>query len=151
MHFAGEDGIDTGAIAQEFLASAIHDMAKDFFPNGAPLDSMLHVHNGLFLACGQIVAVSLVQGGPPPRFLDESTYQMLVNPEIDVNELKEDIHLTPREKSLLQSIRENPATHQETILEHGYTGIITAEHINDIIGTLFFFFLNSIFIQEYLV
>ena len=69
--------------------------------DGVPVDSMLHVHDGLFLACGQIVAVSLFQGGPPPRFLPEGSFQLLVTPNIDMNELKEDFHLTPNEKSLL--------------------------------------------------
>lgn len=89
-----------------------------------------------FLACGQIVAVSLVQGGSPPRFLTEGPFQLLVSPNIDMNELKEDFHLTPDEKSLLESIREDPARHQDTIFEHGYTGVIDADHINDITGTV---------------
>lgn len=89
-----------------------------------------------FLACGQIVAVSLVQGGSPPRFLTEGSFQLLVSPNIDMNELKEDFHLTPDEKSLLESIREDPARHQDTIFEHGYTGVIDADHINDITGTV---------------
>lgn len=53
-----------------------------------------------------------------------------------MNELKEDFHLTPDEKSLLESIREDPARHQDTIFEHGYTGVIDADHINDITGTV---------------
>ena len=74
-------------MAQEFLARAIHEIGRDFFPNGTPIDSMLHVHNSFFLACGLIVAVNLVQGGPPPRFLDETAFQMLVNPEVNIKEL----------------------------------------------------------------
>lgn len=53
-----------------------------------------------------------------------------------MNELKEDFHLTPDEKSLLETIREDPARHQDTIFEHGYTGVIDADHINDITGTV---------------
>lgn len=151
VHFAGENGIDSGAMAQEFLASAVCEMGKGFFPDGVPIDSMLHVHNGFFLACGQIVAVSLVQGGPPPCFLTESAFQMLVRPDIDVNELKEDIHLTPCEKSLLQGIREDPVTHQDTILEHGYTGIVDLEHVNDITGTVMVSLVSrrSLFLKEF--
>ena len=123
-------------MAQEFLTSAVREMGNGFFPGGVPTDSMLHVHNGFFLACGQIVAVSLVQGGLFPCFLTESAFQMLVSRDIDVNELKEDIHLAPSDKLLLQSIREDPVPHQDTILEHGYTGIVDLEHVNDITGTV---------------
>lgn len=151
VHFAGEDGIDSGAMAKEFLGNAVREMGKVFFPVGVPIDSMLHVHNGFFLACGQIVAVSLVQGGPPPCFLTECAFQMLVSPDIDVNDLKEDIHLTPSEKSLLESIRENPVTHQDTILEHGYTGIVDLEHVNDITGTVMVSLISrrSLFLKEF--
>lgn len=48
VHFAGEDGIDSGAMAQEFLACATHEIGKQFFPGGVPVDSMLHVHDGFF-------------------------------------------------------------------------------------------------------
>ena len=136
VRFEGEDGIDSGAMAQEFLACAMHEIGKQFFPGGVPVDSMLHVHDGFFLACGQIVAVSFVQGGPPPRFLTECSFQLLVSPNIDMNELKEDFHLTLDEKSLLESITEDPVHHQDTIFEHGYTGVIDADHINDITGTV---------------
>lgn len=76
---------------------------------------------------------------------------MLVSPDIDVNDLKEDIHLTPSEKSLLESIRENPVTHQDTILEHGYTGIVDLEHVNDITGTVMVSLISrrSLFLKEF--
>lgn len=48
VHFAGEDSIDAGGIAQEFLANSIKDIGREFFPNGSPIVSMLHVHNGFF-------------------------------------------------------------------------------------------------------
>lgn len=88
VHFSGEDGIDSGAMAKEFLDRATTEIACSMFPNGAPVDSMLNVHNGKFKTCGQIVAVSIVQGGPPPRFLDECVYQMLADPAVDMSSLK---------------------------------------------------------------
>lgn len=64
-------------VIQEFFVE------KQFFPAGVHVDSMLHVHDGFFLACGQVV-----QGGPPPLFLTEGSFQLLVSPNIDINELK---------------------------------------------------------------
>lgn len=62
VHFAGEDGIDTGGMAQEFLANSIKDIGREFFPNGSPIVSMLHVHNVFFL-----LVVRDCRGEPHPR------------------------------------------------------------------------------------
>lgn len=79
VHFAGEDGIDNGAMAKEFLTTAIDNIRSRIFPNGGPIDSMLYVHNGFFYACGQVCIVSIAQGGPPPCLLEECVYDMLIN------------------------------------------------------------------------
>ena len=79
------------------------------FPNGAPVDSMLNVHNGKFKTCGQIVAVSIVQGGPPPCFVDECVYQMLADPAVDMSSLSINKHFT-------DSVASDPNTHQDTIV-----------------------------------
>ena len=94
VRFAGEEEIDTGAIHKEFLSNIISDISREMFPNGGPVDSMLSVHNGCFRMCGEIVVVSLVNGGPPPCFLDESVYQMLVDPQsVDIQNLNISKHL----------------------------------------------------------
>ena len=69
VHYSGESGVDNGAIALEFLQQCTADMAESMFPDGAPMDSSFLVQNGSFQTCGEIVAVSLAQGGPPPVFL----------------------------------------------------------------------------------
>ena len=71
VHFNGEAGIDTGAMSQGFLAEVISDMGREVFPDGSPTDSTYYVQNGTFRTCGEIVAVSLAQGGPPPCFLEQ--------------------------------------------------------------------------------
>ena len=50
VHIAGEEGIDTGTIYKEFRSSIISDISREMLPNGAPVDSMLNVHNG-WLEC----------------------------------------------------------------------------------------------------
>ena len=74
VHYSGEAGIDTGAMSQEFLAQVISDMGREMFPDGSPTDSTYHVQNGNYRTCGEIVAVSLAQGGPPPCFLEQCAY-----------------------------------------------------------------------------
>jgi hypothetical protein len=106
VQYCGERGIDTGAMSQEFLANTIRYIGKAMFPDGAPINSMSHVHNQYFHTCGQIVAVSLAQGGPTPNFMDGSVYQLMVKvDEIDINNLS-DVHFTNKDKKMLQSVLE---------------------------------------------
>ena len=69
VHFGGEEGIDSGAMAKEFFTLTLPNIGSVMFPGGKPLDSTFHVQNGNFKGCGQIVALSLAQGGPAPLFL----------------------------------------------------------------------------------
>ena len=62
---------------------------------------------------------------------------MFVNPKaVDMNDLKVDQRFTLTEKQQLDSIREEPTSHDEFIIEHGYTGIINADNVDAIIGTV---------------
>ena len=139
VKYCGENNIDSGAMSQEFLANLIADMGRIFFPDGAPVDSMYNVHNKRFQVCGQIVAVFLAQGGPPPNFMDASVYQLLVNPDINLNSLDSNNHLTPKDKTLLKCVSECGVFDDaltDTILENGYTVKINALHKEDIVGTI---------------
>ena len=44
VHFTGEDGMDRGVMAKEFLAKVITDMGNSIFPDGSPVDSTYNVH-----------------------------------------------------------------------------------------------------------
>ena len=136
VHFAWEEGIDTGAIHKEFLSNIIPDISREMFPNGAPIDSMLNVHNGWFRICGEIVVVSLVNGGPPPCFLDESVYRMLADLQsVDIQNLNISKHLTSSEIEFLKEI-EKPAHYKDFIIDNGYTGVISHSNLSDIIGIM---------------
>ena len=58
-------------MSQEFLPQVTSDMGREMFPDGSPTDSTYHVQNRNYRTCGEIVAVSLAQGGPPPYFLEQ--------------------------------------------------------------------------------
>jgi hypothetical protein len=83
----GEDGTDSSAMSKEFLSDMIDEMGPAMFPNGVPIDSVYNIQNGNFRSCGERVATSVVQGGPPPCILDESVYNMLIKPDIDITKL----------------------------------------------------------------
>ena len=136
VHFAGEDGIDTGAMSKEFLTLVIEQMRSLMFPHGSPTDSMLYAHKGFFHTCAQISLVSIVQGGSPPWLFEECVYNMLINQEVDMNQLTAAQSLTKHENELLTRIANDPKGMEETILEHGYTGMITTDHLEAITGTV---------------
>ena len=136
VHFAGEEGIDSGAMAKEFFTLTLPNIGSVMFPGGKPLDSTFHVQNGNFKGCGEIVASSLAQGGPAPCFLDESVYSLLVNPSVPVHELDPEKHLTPSDRNLLSSIRTDITSHTDTIIEHGYTSSIDDSHIEEILKSI---------------
>ncbi len=78
VRFMGEHGIDSGAMAKEFFTSDYFTHWFQYVFKWAEC-STFHVQNGNFKTCGEIVAASLAQGGPPVCFLAESVYNMMVN------------------------------------------------------------------------
>ena len=137
IKFLGEQGIDSGALTKEFLTLTIADIGKKFFPNGSPVHSTNDVQNGNFKTCGEIAATSLAQGGPPPCFLAECVYNTLVlESDIDFTSVSPEQHLTSTEQVLLHHIQSNVMDHQDTIIEHGYTGVIDKEHLHSITASI---------------
>lgn len=139
VRYSGENGVDSGALSQEFLAQLINDMGLAVFPDGAPINSLYNVHNKSFKTCGEIIAVSLAQGGPAPSFLDESVYQLMLDPDVNIGNLDVDRHFTAKDKELFDAVRACDTFEGalcDVIVDHGYTGIIDHDHKEDVIGTM---------------
>ncbi|KAK3712178.1 hypothetical protein QZH41_005805 [Actinostola sp. cb2023] len=137
IKFIGEDGIDDGALAREFFAYTVPDIAKKFFPDGSPVYSTNDIAS--YRAIGEIVAASLAQGGPAPNFLAPCVYDTLASAEgLNYTSTTEDLqkHLTESELKLLEGIREDVAANTDTILEHSYTGPITEAHVESIVAAV---------------
>ena len=111
-------------------------MRSDMFPNGCPIDSTYHIQNGNFRTCGQIVAVSLAQGGPSPSLLEECVYNTLINPDLDMMKLSIQEHLSKNEKNIVEMIRQDIKGNQDIILDNGYTGLIDDEHVDEIVESV---------------
>lgn len=151
IHYLGEYGIDSGAMAKEFFSDLISDIGKQMFPFGSPLSSTLHVKNGNFKACGQLVAASIAQGGPAPTFLAECVYQQLIHPMIDMKELC-DNSLTEHEKKQLANITADLDASIDQIIDHGYTGVIDVNHIEEIKGSVMVSMVSqrSVYLAEFM-
>ena len=85
----------------------------------------------------KIVVVSLVTGGPPPFFLDESVYRMLVDLQsVDIQHLNISKHLTNSEIEFLKEIEKEPGHYKDFIIDNGYAGVISKSNLSDVIGTI---------------
>ena len=140
VKYAGEDGIDQGALGKEFLADTLSDMARQLFPGGSPITSTLHVQKGNFETCTKIVAVSLSQGGPFPCFLEKCVYESMFR-EYNMQEIK-DVNLTPTEQTVIDDVRKDPQANTDIILDSNYTGMIKQGNIDDICNSLKVNFIN---------
>ena len=136
VHFSGEQGIDSGAMAKEFFTITLPNIGSVIFPNGQPVDSTFHVHNGNVKACGELVAASIAQGGPAPCFLEVSVYGLMADPNVSLQHLDLEKHLTTSDRGLLNAIKDDIMAHTENIIEHGYTGTIDDSHIEEILSSV---------------
>ena len=137
VKFIGEDGIDTGALAKEFLTETISDINDTFFPDGNPIHSTNDIHSGNFRACGELAAVSLAQGGPPPCFLDDKVYNTLVtNEDIDFTNPSLVELLTSKENEMIDQIKDDVLTFQDTIIDHEFTGQISQANVDSVISSI---------------
>lgn len=98
IQYCGENGIDAGALSQ--VPSVVLDIGKSMFPDGAPINSTYNVQNKSFKTCDEIVAASLAQDGPPPSFLAESVYELMLTLEVNLDQLDAETHFTPKDKEL---------------------------------------------------
>lgn len=55
---------------------------------------------------------------------------------MDVRGLSPDKHLTGEERQILDTIKQDVTKHHDYIREHGYTGIVSEERTNDILGSI---------------
>ena len=53
------------------------DIKTTVFPNGAPCDSILDVHNNNIFGSDKIAAVYLVNGGPVANLFHENTFNLI--------------------------------------------------------------------------
>ena len=134
VHYIGEDGLDFGAIRKEFLESTLQEIKKFLFPNGSAFHSTFHVQNGNFRTCGEIVAASIAQGGPSPCFLEPCAFDALWK-QIDVLNIR-DGDLTKEKHKILDAGRADCTVHTDIIIENGYSGQITKDHVEEIINSL---------------
>ncbi|KAL2085761.1 hypothetical protein ACEWY4_019081 [Coilia grayii] len=137
--FIGEQGIDNGALRNEFLTEMVAGVERRFFEGGTtgktPKYSLIDVDRQK--TTGEIFAVSIVQGGPPPNFFMPWCYHFISNGELDYGTITEDDVADLELQELIQQIR---AADDTSVLEFtdrlvacGYTGPVSIQRKEEIV------------------
>eukprot|EP00794_Sanderia_malayensis_P013170 gene13169-14520_t len=82
--FIGEPAIDDGGPKREFFADMMEIMKRKLFCNGKPVISTMAISNEEFIMAGQLMAMSIVQGGPAPSFMHMSLYHYMANLPLEI-------------------------------------------------------------------
>lgn len=133
VYFGGEQGFDFGVMAKEFFILIFFNIGFVMFFGGKLFDLIFYVQNGNFKRCGQIVVLSLVQGGRVFRFFDKSVYLLLVNSFVLVYEFDFEKYLIFRDRVLVSLIRIDIILYIDIIIEYGYIGSIDDFYIEEIL------------------
>jgi hypothetical protein len=151
IHFIAEDGIDSGALRKEFLENTMQEIKTCMFPNGSPIHSTYHVQNGNFRTCGEIVASSIAQDGPAPCFFEPCAFDAIWK-QVDLLNIQ-DKDLTAEEHTILGNVREDCTKHLDFIVENGYSGQVTNDHVDEIISSIKVSFVSrrSLYMNEFKV
>ncbi|XP_041849877.1 uncharacterized protein LOC121645464 [Melanotaenia boesemani] len=140
VSFIGENGIDSGALRKEFLTEMMAGIEERFFEGGQcgknPKYSMSDMDKNNFKTIGEVFAVSITQGGPPPNFLMQWCYNYMSIGEVDQEGITEKDVTDPELQELIKEIQAADQTTLKTytsrILSCGYTGPVTIQRKEDI-------------------
>ncbi|TDG99277.1 hypothetical protein EPR50_G00209320 [Perca flavescens] len=107
--FLGETGIDNRALRKEFLTEMVAGIQSRFFVGGdngkTPKYSMTDMDKHHFKTVGEILAVSIAQGGPPKNFFMDWCYNYMSSGELDQEAITEMAVTDPELIDLIQEIR----------------------------------------------
>ncbi|KAL7383838.1 hypothetical protein ABVT39_019018 [Epinephelus coioides] len=106
--FFGEAGVDTGALRKEFLTEMVAGIEGRFFEGPqhqkGPRYSLTDLDSGLYRTVGEILAVSLAQGGPSPAFFSPWTYSYLCIGKINPTFLNSDAVADVQLRGLIEQV-----------------------------------------------
>ncbi|XP_067289317.1 uncharacterized protein [Pseudorasbora parva] len=138
--FIGEAGVDTGALSKEFLTEMIGGIEGRFFEGGAPKYSLSDLDKGHFKTIGEIMAVSLAQGGPAPNFLAHWCYRVLCSGSLEFEHLEKndlgDGHFRDLTAQVESATESSITELTEDILSCGYLGVVSLEKKDEIIRAI---------------
>ncbi|KAM6932103.1 G2/M phase-specific E3 ubiquitin-protein ligase-like [Lycodopsis pacificus] len=142
--FFGEARVDTGALRKEFLTEMVAGIEGRFFEGPqhqrSPRYSLTDFDSGLYRTVGEILAVSLAQGGPAPAFFSPWSYSYLCSGQINPTVLNSDAVADVQLRVLIEQV-ELSTEHSieglsDEICNCGYTGVISVRNKESIVRAI---------------
>lgn len=81
---------------------------RKFFPNGQPIQSTLAITSGDFKLCGEVMGMSILQGGPAPNFMPNNIVSYITGGVLLPSENQNHSYRTLGESVSQLSLFENP-------------------------------------------
>ena len=72
-----------------FLSEMLEHVERRLFSNGKPINSTVSLINADFRIAGEIMSMSVLQGGPAPTFMNADVYKYITKQALTVKELPE--------------------------------------------------------------
>lgn len=85
--FCGEPGIDDGGLKREFFSEMLEYFHLRLFSDGCPKNSVLALANEDFRMAGELMAMSIVQGGPGPNLFSPVVYN-IISRDMNISDCK---------------------------------------------------------------
>ncbi|XP_041862483.1 uncharacterized protein LOC121653198 [Melanotaenia boesemani] len=144
VSFIGEPGVDNGALRKEFLTEMMTGIEAHLFQGGSagknPNYSITEYHKENFKTAGEIIAVCITQGGPPPNFFREWCFAYISTGEINKDLICKDDVTDPELRQLIEEVEmaEPEALNNlmDRILACGYSGLLTQDRKEEIIKAI---------------
>ncbi|KAK5916111.1 hypothetical protein CesoFtcFv8_001640 [Champsocephalus esox] len=142
VSFIGESGIDHGALRKEFLTEMMAGVERKFSGSTGktPKYSITDYHKEHFKTAGEIMAVSIVQGGHAPNFFRECCYGYISTGEMDRDSISKEDVTDPELSHLMEEVEiaEPEAMYDllDRITACGYSGPATWERKEYIIKAI---------------
>uniref|UniRef100_A0AAZ1XDB4 HECT domain-containing protein n=1 Tax=Oreochromis aureus TaxID=47969 RepID=A0AAZ1XDB4_OREAU len=127
VSFFGEAGIDTGALLLKRISH------RTTTPK-SPRYSLTDFDSGLFRTVGEILVVSLAQGGPAPTFFSQWAYSYLCNGQINPTQLDKNTVADSQLRLLIDQQSLQGLT--DEILNCGFTGAISVQNKEPIVRAI---------------
>ncbi|XP_073319588.1 G2/M phase-specific E3 ubiquitin-protein ligase-like [Pagrus major] len=146
VRFFGEAGIDTGALSREFLTEMLAEIENRLFVGGSdkkgknPVYCLNSLDSNYFRSAGEVMAASLAQGGPCPKFMREWCFRYLCSGDSDSILVSPsdvtDLELSQLIERINSASKDNINDLIDDIVTCGYTGPVSMEKRDSMIRTV---------------
>ncbi|XP_028394535.1 uncharacterized protein LOC114518737 [Dendronephthya gigantea] len=151
--FLGEPAVDDGGPKREFFSELLEYIEVKLFADGKPINSIIGLQNEDFKLAGEVMVMSILQGGPAPAFLHRAIFNVMTNQQLSIEDIPESIY--KRAANQIMEAKCDEELHNVLVSDDvltvlgniGYTGVPHRETLKSITGILQSICIKSQFIS----